>query len=393
MRAVFFESNRTLRVGGCIAVEPGAGQVRNRASILAWFALAAVLAAQACFGASAGWQIGPFTRPDGVNPVIVPNQASVFMCPMRKAPVHWEALHTFNPAAVVRNGKIYVLYRAEDASGEMQIGLHTSRLGLAESSDGLHFTRRPAPVFYPAEDDQKAREWEGGCEDPRIAESEDGTYVMTYTQWNRTKTAAAIATSRDLVTWTKHGPALAGFSEGYKSAGIVCRLSGDRLIAAKINGKYWMYWGEITVRLATSPDLIHWQPVLGADGKPLAVLSKRPGRFDSSFPEVGPPPLLTRNGIVVIYNGKNDARTGDPSLGPNAYAAGQALFAGGHPSRVIARDNQPFFKPEMPFEKTGQYAAGTTFAEGLVYFKKQWFLYYGCADSMVGVAVADGLIQ
>jgi len=369
----------------------------NRTIILARFAIA-VLAAQACFGASAGWQIGPFTRPDGVNPVIVPNQASVFMCPMRKAPVHWEALHTFNPAAVVRNGKIYVLYRAEDASGEMKIGLHTSRLGLAESSDGLHFTRRPAPVFYPAEDDQKAREWEGGCEDPRIAESEDGTYVMTYTQWNRKKTAAAIATSRDLVTWTKHGPALTGFSEGYKSAGIVCRLSGDRLsgdrlIAAKINGKYWMYWGEITVRLATSPDLIHWQPVLGADGKPLAVLSKRPGRFDSSFPEVGPPPLLTRNGIVVIYNGKNDARTGDPSLGPNAYAAGQALFAGGHPSRVIARDNQPFFKPEMPFEKTGQYAAGTTFAEGLVYFKKQWFLYYGCADSMVGVAVADGFIQ
>ena len=137
--------------------------------------MAAVLAAPACFGAPADWQIGPFTRPDGVNPVIAPNPASVFMCPMRKAPVHWEALHTFNPAAVVRNGKIYVLYRAEDDSGEMKIGLHTSRLGLAESSDGLHFTRRPAPVFYPAEDDQKAREWEGGCEDPRIAESAGGT--------------------------------------------------------------------------------------------------------------------------------------------------------------------------------------------------------------------------
>jgi len=46
------------------------------------------------------------------------------------------------------------------------------------------------------------------------------------------------------------------------------------------------------------------------------------------------------------------------------------------------------FKPEMPFEKTGQYAAGTTFTEGLVWFRNQWFLYYGCADSMVGVAIA-----
>ena len=45
-------------------------------------------------------------------------------------------------------------------------------------------------------------------------------------------------------------------------------------------------------------------------------------------------------------------------------------------------------KPELPYEKTGQYIAGTTFAEGLVYFRKHWFLYYGCADSLVAVATA-----
>ncbi len=90
----------------------------------------------------------------------------------------------------------------------MRIGLHTSRLGLAESDDGIHFTRRPEPVFYPDNDSQKEREWPGGCEDPRLVESEDGTYVLTYTQWNRQKTDAAIATSKDLVHWTKHGPAL-----------------------------------------------------------------------------------------------------------------------------------------------------------------------------------------
>ena len=47
-------------------------------------------------------------------------------------------------------------------------------------------------------------------------------------------------------------------------------------------------------------------------------------------------------------------------------------------------------KPELPYEKTGQYAAGTTFAEGLVWFHNQWFLYYGCADSLVAVATAPG---
>jgi len=338
------------------------------------------------------WQIGPFERPSDAAPVIAPKKDSLFPDPMSGKPVHWEALHTFNPAAVVRNGKVYVLYRAEDDSGEMRIGLHTSRLGLAESEDGIHFTRRKEPVFYPDNDSQKEREWPGGCEDPRIVESEDGTYVLTYTQWNRRKTDAAIATSRDLIHWTKHGPALGAqgkYAElSYKSAGIVTRVQGGRLIAARIGGKYWMYWGEVVVRLASSEDLIHWKPVEDARGEPLVVLAKRAGHFDSSFPETGPPPVLTAKGIVVLYNGKNASVGRDPALGPNAYAAGEALFAADDPAKLIARTDAPVFQPELPFEKTGQYAAGTTFAEGLVWFRNQWLLYYGCADSMVGVARA-----
>ncbi|MBS1858637.1 MAG: pesticidal protein Cry15Aa [Acidobacteria bacterium] len=344
------------------------------------------------FAGAADWQIGPFLRPAEGNPVIAPLKQSLFNCPMRGRPVHWEALHTFNPAAIVRGGRVYVIYRAEDDSGEMRIGLHTSRLGLAESTDGIHFTRRATPVLYPDTDSQREREWEGGCEDPRIVESEDGTYVLTYTQWNRKKTDAAIATSRDLVRWTKHGPALGSDGKygalSYKSAGIVCSLRGGRLKAVKIRGKYWMYWGEITIRLATSEDLIHWTPVEDSHGDPVIVLAKRPGHFDSSFPEVGPPPVLTSRGIVVLYNGKNAPSDGDPQLGANAYAAGEALFAADDPARLIARTDTPVFRPEMPFEKTGQYAAGTTFTEGLVYFRNRWFLYYGCADSLVGVAIS-----
>ncbi len=307
--------------------------------------------------------------------------------------MHWEALHTFNPAAVVRNGKVYVLYRAEDDSGTMQIGMHTSRLGLAESDDGIHFTRKGEPVFYPANDDQKGREWPGGVEDPRIVEREDGTYVLTYTQWNRKLYSVGIATSRDLLTWTKRGPAFG--SEGkyaalmYKSAGIVTRVDHGRLIAAKIHGKYWMYWGEIHVHLATSDDLILWKPVEDASGTPVELLSSRAGRFDSSFPETGPPPVLTSKGLVVLYNGKNAPENGDTALGPNAYAVGQALFLADNPAELLARSDKPFFFPEMLYEKTGQYAAGTTFAEGLVLLRGKWFLYYGCADSLVGVAVYD----
>jgi len=345
--------------------------------------------------AQSRWQIGAFVRPAEGNPVIKPRPESTFQDPILGKPVHWEALHTFNPAAIVRNGRIFVLYRAEDNSGKNEIGGHTSRLGLAESEDGIHFKRSPAPVFFPADDSQKEREWPGGVEDPRIVESEDGSYVLTYTQWNRITFSVGIATSKDLIHWTKFGPAFLDAAGGkyatlkYKSAGIVTRLHDGRLIAARIKGRYWMYWGEGAIHLATSTDLIHWTPVEGPDGSPLVVLAKRSGRFDSGFPEVGPPPVLTDKGIVVMNNGKNDPEHGDPALGPNAYAAGQALFAADDPSKLIARAEEPFLKPELPYEKTGQYAAGTTFAEGLVLFKDKWFLYYGCADSLVGVAVAN----
>jgi len=359
------------------------------ATALLW---AAALQAQT----AASWQIGPFTRPTSGNPVIAPRPRSTFTDPVSNTPVHWEALHTFNPAAIVRDGKVFVLYRAEDNSGAMEIGGHTSRLGLAESDDGIHFRRQAEPVFFPDKDRQQSREYPGGVEDPRIVEREDGIYVLTYTQWNRISYSVGIATSPDLRHWTKRGPAFLDAEGGkyaqmkYKSAGIVTRLdpSKGRLIAAKLSGKYWMYWGEGSIRLATSTDLIHWSPVEDAEGNPIELLGPRKGHFDSTFPETGPPPIATDAGIVVIYNGKNGVAGGDPDLGPNAYATGEALFDRTNPAHLIAQTDRPRLKPEMPYEKTGQYVAGTTFAEGLVTYHDRWFLYYGCADSLVGVVTA-----
>ena len=367
--------------------------MKNVAKCIAGFIVLAGTAG--AWGQSAtDWVIGPFTRPAQGNPVVTPDVAATFQDPILHKPVQWEALHTFNPAAIVRRGKVYVLYRAEDNSGAMEIGGHTSRLGLAESEDGIHFKRSDEPVFYPAEDDQKSREWPGGVEDPRIVERDDGTYVLTYTQWNRKTYSVGIASSRDLKHWTKHGPAFLTAAGGkyanlmYKSAGIVTQLKDGRLVAAKIGGRYWMYWGEGSIRLATSDDAIHWTPVEGTDGNPVELLRPRPGHFDSTFPETGPPPMLTSAGIVVLYNGKNAIEGGDPALGPSAYAAGEALFEANNPAHLLEQIDKPVLKPELPYEKTGQYAAGTTFAEGLVYFHDKWFLYYGCADSLVAVAMA-----
>ena len=294
----------------------------------------------------------------------------------------------------VLNGRVVLLYRAEDNSAT-GIGQRTSRIGYASSDDGLHFERHGAPVLYPNPSDSQAEfECPGGCEDPRVAMTEDGTYVMFYTQWNRKVARLAVATSRDLIHWIKHGSVFAQayggrFKDNFsKSASIVTKMKGGKQVIAKINGKYWLYWGETFVNVATSDDLVNWTPMLDAEGNLLRVMEPREGYFDSHLTECGPPAILTKKGILLIYNGKNlPGDKGDSRYTANAYCAGQALFDAKNPARFKDRLDEPFFIPETDFEKSGQYPAGTVFVEGLVPFKGAWYLYYGCADSRVSVAV------
>ena len=340
------------------------------------------------------WMLGPFQRPESAQPVISPLQNSSFQDPMSGRKVFWESMATFNPAAILKDGKVHLIYRAEEKLGEKEIGGHTSRLGLAVSSDGFHFDRENQPIFYPDHDSQKAYEWTGGTEDPRIVETEEGMYVLTYTQWNRDVPRLAVATSPDLRNWEKYGPIFEDWKEGKyhniesKSGAIVTQVKNGKLVAAKIHGKYWMYYGVPNIWLATSEDLIHWTPVENHEGNRVPVLSPRPGFFDSWLVEAGPPPVLTEDGIVVLYNAGNSQPVGVKNLGNRVYTGGQALFDAAEPWKLLDRTDDPFIQPELPFEKSGQYPEGTTFLEGLVHFHGKWLLYYGTADSMVGVVSA-----
>jgi len=172
-----------------------------------------------------------------------------------------------------------------------------------------------------------------------------------------------------------------------KSGAILVRMRGDRLVATKVNGTYWMYFDVPDVLIATSDNLIDWTPLEDADGKLVKVLSARPGYFDSWLVEAGPPALATSGGIVLIYNAGNSATVGDTTLPARVYTAGQALFDAANPLKLLARSGEPFIKPTENYERTGQYPEGTTFVEGLVPFHGRWYLYYGSADSRVGVAV------
>lgn len=350
------------------------------------------------------WALGGFVRPQGVNPLVSPIADSRFLCPMTGESVKWECADTFNPAAVVRDGQVCVLYRAED-NPDARLGHRTSRIGLVTSKDGLRVDSRAAePVMFPDTSlISRHFEWEGGTEDPRVVEAEvDGRplYVMTYTAWNRYKFRLSIATSRDLHHWTHHGPAfrlpLNGlFSDlACKSGSIVTEVRDGRLQAAKvkINGeeKYLMYWGEEWVCAATSDDLVNWTVITEPDGTLKYLARPRKGYFDSRLTECGPPAVKTADGIILLYNGKNrGGKDGDENYPSGTYAAGQMLFSNDNPLQLLTRLDKPFFRPMADFEKSGQYKDGTVFVEGLVYHQSRWLLYYGCADSFVGVAVCD----
>ncbi len=136
------------------------------------------------------------------------------------------------------------------------------------------------------------------------------------------------------------------------------------------------------VGLATSTDLLHWE-----DSTDAPVLPARPGMFDSRVAEPGPAPIVTPNGIVLIYNGADDKLV---------YRTGVATFDKNDPSKLISRTDTPVFAPEKDWEKIGQ-VPNVVFVEGMVKQrlkqqtpkqKDRYLFYYGGADKTVGVAEA-----
>ena len=350
------------------------------------------------------WALLPFEKVDSVNPVLSADSTLVFTCPVRRQKVKWAEKDVFNPATVVRGDTLFLLFRAEDKIGKYA---GTSRIGLAWSIDGLHFTSFPEPVLYPAEDAYKKWEWEGGCEDPRVVQDDKGSYYMTYTAYDGDKARLLVASSPDLRHWTKHGPVFSTAHNGKyinfwsKSGAIVSRYEGPNCIATRISGKYWMYWGDQNIWAAASDDLIHWTPVVDStqqlsdmEQRGIAkaapelkvVFGPRKGKFDSDLVEPGPPALLTDKGIVLLYNSRNVPALGDTTLPEGTYAAGQILMDPKDPTRVVDRLPRYFMRPDKPYEITGQ-VNHVCFVEGLARYRGRWHLYYGTADSKIAVAV------
>ena len=168
------------------------------------------------------------------------------------------------------------------------------------------------------------------------------TYYLTYTGYNKKDAQLCLAISRDLLHWERKGVIL----PAYKGNWNVKWTKSGAIVPEKIAGKYWMYFlgtaadNTDQMGLASSADLLHW-----TEETKTPVLPRRPGMFDSRVVEPGPAPLLTSDGIVLIYNGAD---------GKLVYRTGVVVFDRKDPRKVLYRREQPIFAPELTWEKSAR---------------------------------------
>jgi predicted GH43/DUF377 family glycosyl hydrolase len=279
----------------------------------------------------------------------------------------WAELALFNPTAIRAGSKTVLLFRAQDRH-------HTSRIGYAESNDGLHFTVRPDPVLAP----EAPYEKNGGVEDPRVVEI-NGLYYLTYTGYDTHAAQLCLATSKDLIHWERKGVIM----PAYRGTWNTQWTKSGAIIPEEVNGQWWMYYlGTRTdpdgaardyMGLAVSDDLLHWR-----DATDQPVLPRRPGAFDSRVMEPGPAPFVTKAGILLLYNGANDHLV---------YGPGWVLFDRNDPRHVLARADKPFVTPALPWEESGT-VPNVIFLEGAIREPSETGLkligYYGAADKYIG---------
>ena len=269
---------------------------------------------------------------------------------------NWEKAAVFNCAAIYDGGKVHMIYRATDITSNGSQGRYINSFGYAVSEDGMHFTRRDEPIMVN-NIPQEAR----GPEDPRIVKMGDA-FLMMYTGYGGRFPGdyrISLATSTDLLNWERKGVML---DEANKDAS---------LFPEKVGGKYIMFHRRPPdIWLATSDDLKTWN-----DHQ--CVMEALPGSdWENEKIGIGGPPIKTDEGWLLIYHGVSKQKQ---------YSLGIALLDLDNPSKVLKRQAEPILVPELDWEMNG-YVPNVVFSCGQVIMGDELLVYYGGADTAIGVA-------
>ncbi len=269
----------------------------------------------------------------------------------------------FNPGATIGpDGETVLLVRVEDRSG-------LSHLTVARSLDGLSDWKiDPQPVIEP-ERERYHHRW--GAEDPRITAMGD-EYFIAYTAFSPSGPLVALASTTDFRELTRR--AIVSPPDDKDAALFPVRV-GNRFALIHRPSPSEAGRGS-NIWLSYSPDLVHW-----GDHQVL-IESRHSGHWDREKVGLGPPPLETAQGWLVLFHGVKATAAG------LLYRAGVAVLDRDDPSVVLARSDEWVFGPEAAYEQSGD-VPGVVFPTGWIPQPDgQLRLYYGAADTTVAVAFA-----
>jgi predicted GH43/DUF377 family glycosyl hydrolase len=284
------------------------------------------------------------------NPIIEPRPG-----------IAWEIKATFNPGAATNGEVIHILYRAVDEH-------NISSLGHATTTDGETIVGRSLePVLAPV------GSWEElGCEDPRITAFDGGFYVF-YTAYSRRGPRVALASTTDFRSYERYG--VVGPDHDDKDAALFPQLIGGKFaVAHRIEPNIEVaFFDSIKQmeRVSQNPYSKNYLKRIEAH-----TIMKPKWKWEEKKVGIGPPPIRTDAGWVVIYHGV-DSNT--------VYRVGAALLDLENPHRVIARTPEPILEPEEKFEVVGV-VPNVVFPEGAVVVKDELKVFYGGADRVCCVA-------
>ncbi len=292
------------------------------------------------------------------NPVIKPNPKFA-----------WQARAVFNPAALYEYGRVHLAYRAMSED-------NTSVIGFASSGDGFNFEEQPPEPIYTPRENCEAKLVPGGnsgCEDPRLTRIDDKIYML-YTAFNgrsEPRVALSYITLDNFIArcWNWSKPILISPpNQSDKDAAIFPK---------KIKGKY-----AILHRLGVSIwlDLVDDLKFEGNRWlKGTIIMSPKNELPDTEKLGISGPPIETKYGWLLLYHCVSRKTQ------PMTYYVAAALLDLKDPSKVIAQRKVPILEPETPYELFGQ-VNNVVFPCGAVVIGEDLFVYYGGADSVIGVA-------
>jgi beta-1,2-mannobiose phosphorylase / 1,2-beta-oligomannan phosphorylase len=317
----------------------------------------------------------PPLRKHEANPIIEPREGN-----------YWEMKATFNPGAVYADKRVHLLYRAIG-------GDDVSVLGYASSENGVYVTERlNSPAFVPVIGSRKSEVgsrnvpapiyssgggWNGGCEDPRLILLDDRVYLMytAFDGWGSIRIALSSIHLNDFLAkrWEwKDSMFISPPGEVHKNW---------VLFPEKVNGKF-------AILHSISPEiLVEYVDDLDEFQKDEKFIKSHYNRisntksWDSWVRGAGPPPIKTKFGWLLFYHAM-DTRD------PNRYKLGAMILDSNDPTKVLCRTRAPILEPDEWYENTG-WKSGVVYSCGAIVKDGELYVYYGGADSVVCVAMAN----